>query len=338
MCGIEINDESIACARDNVIQNHLNDSIELIEAIENDEPFDAFNRSERFKTADFTMCNPPFFNDDSYTSHGEPIEVDHKNRTGKRKEANNVKSGSGSELVTSGGEIAFVKQMIRNSRLLRDRIKVFTTMLGHKSSLTPIQNELKAQHIYNFSTSEFCQGRTMRWAIAWTFHRDLLLRLVPKCGQSTERKLVRYQIEANTKFAAASEKLITILDKLDDSVMDRQRTEANRHELHFVAERNSWSKQRQKKRAAMMREKQDSDDSAPAAKHRKIDSDEGGVERTDGAEGNEIPPHLHVIVGVEKETFSGEESVEINLEFLNGSGGVDSTYQLLQFIKNKWKE
>jgi methyltransferase len=46
------------------------------------------------------------------------------------------------------------------------RFRVFTSQLGKKSSLDQIQNYLKdIQYIH----TEFCQGNTMRWAIAWTF-------------------------------------------------------------------------------------------------------------------------------------------------------------------------
>lgn len=339
MFATEITDESIACASENVNQNHLNESIELIKADADDEPFDALNRNEKFTVAAFSMCNPPFFNDEIYTSSGEPLEMDHNNRTGKRKAANNVRSGSGAELITSGGEIEFVKRMIHNSRSFGDRIKVFTTMLGHKSSLAPIQSELNAQRICNYCTTEFCQGRTMRWAIAWTFHRVLLLRIVPKCGQNTAKKLLRHPIEANTGIEVISEKLITILSKLECSIVDRQQRQANRHEFHFVAERNSWSKQRQKKRAAaMMREKQNeslnSEDAVPAEKRQKVDGIDF-VERTNDDGQRENAPHLHVVVGVDRDAVEGNE---ITLEYLNGIGGVDSAYQLLQFIKNKWKE
>ena len=44
--------------------------------------------------------------------------------------------------------------------------RVFTSQLGKKSSLTPIKKLL--QDICHVQT-EFCQGNTMRWGIAWTF-------------------------------------------------------------------------------------------------------------------------------------------------------------------------
>ena len=44
--------------------------------------------------------------------------------------------------------------------------RIFTSQLGKKSSLDPIEKSL--QDIRHIDT-EFCQGNTMRWAIAWTF-------------------------------------------------------------------------------------------------------------------------------------------------------------------------
>lgn len=47
-------------------------------------------------------------------------------------------------------------------------------MIGHKSSLEPLLEELKKNDIKSISQTEFCQGRTVRWAIAWTLTEDKL--------------------------------------------------------------------------------------------------------------------------------------------------------------------
>lgn len=47
-------------------------------------------------------------------------------------------------------------------------------MLGKKESLLELKNYLRHSNILNVSETQFCQGRTMRWAIAWSFH-DLKL-------------------------------------------------------------------------------------------------------------------------------------------------------------------
>lgn len=47
-------------------------------------------------------------------------------------------------------------------------------MIGHKSSLQPLLEELKKQKIKSISHTEFCQGRTVRWAVAWTLTNEKL--------------------------------------------------------------------------------------------------------------------------------------------------------------------
>ena len=63
---------------------------------------------------DFTMCNPPFFADKS-----EMVG----NRSGCRPQPSSVCTGTDSETVTSGGEVAFVGKMIDDSLKLGSRIK-----------------------------------------------------------------------------------------------------------------------------------------------------------------------------------------------------------------------
>jgi hypothetical protein len=44
-------------------------------------------------------------------------------------------------------------------------------MLGKKSSLIALNNYLlKEKSIKNTTDTEFCQGNTMRWGIAWSYH------------------------------------------------------------------------------------------------------------------------------------------------------------------------
>lgn len=181
MFGIEINEESIKYARENVINNGLDDRIEIIDCVSKDDPLDALDQNKEWQRFDFTMCNPPFFKDECESD-------DDVSKESRRKPPNNAKTGISCELATTGGEIEFVKKIIEKSNQLRESINVFTTMLGHKTSVQPVLQELKKHGITNFCTSEFCQGWTKRWGIAWTFRNDLPLRIIPVIGQTQPKQ------------------------------------------------------------------------------------------------------------------------------------------------------
>lgn len=51
-------------------------------------------------------------------------------------------------------------------------------MLGLKSSLTSILNILKTKNIENICTTEFHQGNTTRWGVAWSYDWDIDLKSV----------------------------------------------------------------------------------------------------------------------------------------------------------------
>lgn len=48
-------------------------------------------------------------------------------------------------------------------------------MVGYKSSLCPLKNELKSIGACAIAEAGFYQGRTTRWGIAWTFQPDIKL-------------------------------------------------------------------------------------------------------------------------------------------------------------------
>ncbi|KAJ7118659.1 S-adenosyl-L-methionine dependent methyltransferase [Mycena crocata] len=110
---------------------------------------------------DFTMCNPPF-----YSSH-EDVTA---SAGAKDFEPNAVCTGADIEMITPGGESAFVLRMVEESRVLRDRCQWYTSMLGKMSSLTEVISALRGNAIENYGITEFVQGSTKRWAVVWSFN------------------------------------------------------------------------------------------------------------------------------------------------------------------------
>lgn len=105
---------------------------------------------ERFA---FCMCNPPFF-DDMASAGANP-------RT--------ACGGTSAEMVYPGGEAAFIRKIVRDSLALRGRVHWYTTMVGRKVNLKALCQEISALGVPAVRTTEFAQGRTSRWGLAWSF-------------------------------------------------------------------------------------------------------------------------------------------------------------------------
>lgn len=73
-------------------------------------------------------------------------------------------------MVTPGGEISFIFRMIDESLILKDRVQLYTSMLGKFSSIEPLVKELREKGVGNYAVTEFVQGtNTRRWGIAWSW-------------------------------------------------------------------------------------------------------------------------------------------------------------------------
>ncbi|KAF3904837.1 hypothetical protein ABW20_dc0105369 [Dactylellina cionopaga] len=80
-------------------------------------------------------------------------------------------TGSTTEMVTDGGEVAFVGRIFDESLKLREKIRWYTSMFGKLSSVEKIIEKLKENGVSNYAVGEFVQGigKTKRWAIGWSF-------------------------------------------------------------------------------------------------------------------------------------------------------------------------
>ncbi|XP_011088578.1 methyltransferase-like protein 16 homolog isoform X1 [Sesamum indicum] len=102
---------------------------------------------------DFCMCNPPFFE----TMHEAGLNP--KTSCG----------GTSEEMVCSGGEHAFIARIIEDSVKLKDTFRWYTSMVGRKLNLNILVSELWKVGATVVKTTEFVQGRTSRWGLAWSF-------------------------------------------------------------------------------------------------------------------------------------------------------------------------
>lgn len=318
MYATEVNETSVDFARQNISRNGFETRIILVES--DDGLSEILNQTDQIH---FTMCNPPFFSDEDTSEQSE-------NRTGKRKSANNAKTGIKCELTISGGEVEFVKKMIEQSKTLGNRVKVFTSMLGQKTSVSNIISMLKANKIYNFCTSEFCQGRTTRWGIAWTHDNSLLLRTVPEIGQTFMKTSINMCLDNADRASKESDDLVGIFEGLVNA--ENKVEKMSKNQFRFLAFNNSWSNQRRRRREQQRNagSQEAKDDENPTQKRIKLDA----PKETDSKEPNNTMPLLHVEVTVEPNP--NDRIKEITLKYLNGHSGMNGVHELSQLIQNKW--
>ena len=121
---------------------------------------------------DFCMCNPPFF-----ANQLEAKGVNSQNP--RRPPPSSVNTGGITEIMAEGGELEFVKRIIHDSLQLEKRLRWYSCVLGKKCSLASLKEELHIQRVPNVTSTELCQGRTMRWALAWSFYDDVTVSSPP---------------------------------------------------------------------------------------------------------------------------------------------------------------
>ena len=186
------------------------------------------------------MLNPPFFDQEgkqslSNTSH--PLES-----------------------IVEGGEESFVVRLIEESFIYKTKIKLYSVMLGRKISFKNLKHKLqsfKDDGVLNFIDTEFCQGKTIRWGICWTFDLALNLNLVHKIKHAKKSPIFVYKIP-ETKFLYTynliriTECILKLLDNIQISKHHLSSLSKSKFKIEFTIRTNlnTWSHQRRKRRLA----------------------------------------------------------------------------------------
>ncbi|KAM9732613.1 RNA N(6)-adenosine-methyltransferase mettl16 [Menidia menidia] len=177
----EVDDICYDYAKKNVEQNKLSDLVKVVKVPQKTLLMDALKKEPEI-VYDFCMCNPPFF--------ANQLEAKGVNsRNSRRPPPSSVNTGGVTEIMAEGGELEFVKRIIHDSLQLKKSLRWYSCMLGKKCSLAPLKEELRKQGVPKVTHTEFCQGRTMRWALAWSFYDDVTVPSPP----SKKRKLEKSQ-------------------------------------------------------------------------------------------------------------------------------------------------
>ena len=241
-------------------------------------------------------------------------------------------AGRKHEMATDGGEVSFVIKIIKESKLYKSNIKIFTAMLGRKKSVQELRKILKNDiEVKSVAVSEFCQGRIMRWGLAWTFQSDIKLEnAMPSHFAKTKQEQKQnipfsIIIEKDGRFCNIHKVLEIISDLLTSDLMvtdkHNEKVDMEVCVVRFKLFKPTWRNQRTKKRQAERLLE------GPSNKKRKIDiEDDVNAELL-----------LDVLLTITSTENDGAEKIEINFVCRDGVLGRGGLYELVQYFRNKLK-
>lgn len=119
------------------------------------------------------------------------------------------------EMITPGGELAFVSKLIEESMdaETRARIQWFTSMLGKLTSVSTLVEKLREKNCTNYAVTEFVQGqKTRRWAVAWSWQDLRPSTVVARGIPGFEKRLLPFPTDF--AFAVAGARLDKIAASL----------------------------------------------------------------------------------------------------------------------------
>lgn len=157
MLATDIDTKSIFFARSNIDKNNMASRIQLRQTSVEGPLLDLGN-----DIIDFTICNPPFYEseDDMHAAYGS-----------KEMPPSAVCTGSINEMICEGGDLGFATRILEESKQLRARVRWYSCMLCRLVSAKALVQRIKEAGITNFAVTNLRAGqKTVRWAVAWSFH------------------------------------------------------------------------------------------------------------------------------------------------------------------------
>jgi len=122
-------------------------------------------KNDRF---DFTLCNPPFHRSAEEAAAGSQRKVRNLTKDKSKKAKLNF-GGQANELWCPGGEAAFIRKMIEESKLHAKKVFWFSTLVSKKENLPNIYKALVAAKSVEYHTIEMKHGQKVTRIVFWTY-------------------------------------------------------------------------------------------------------------------------------------------------------------------------
>jgi len=166
--GADVDQVSINSAQQIVDNNKVLEG--LVDLRLQTNPLDIFygiiGQNERF---DLTICNPPFHASAEEAASGALRKLSNLQHKKVTKPILNF-GGQKNELWCEGGEAAFVKEMIYESKKFSTSCLWFSTLISKQTNLQKAYDQLEVLAPFDVRTIPMGQGNKSSRLIAWTFH------------------------------------------------------------------------------------------------------------------------------------------------------------------------
>jgi 23S rRNA (adenine1618-N6)-methyltransferase len=142
MVGSECDENAVKIAKANIsLTKSLKNKIEIRH--QENKSFLFKNVIQTGEQFDFTVCNPPFHTSKEDALKGSQKKLNNLGREFDKEQVALNFEGQANELWCNGGEVLFIKRLIKESILFKNQVKVFSTLVSKTDSLAIIDKLLK---------------------------------------------------------------------------------------------------------------------------------------------------------------------------------------------------
>ena len=120
-----------------------------------------------------TLCNPPFHKSLAEASQGTSRKWHNLNKASPKAQSNEQGlnfGGQKAELWCSGGELAFIGKMIKESKAYHKQVFWFTCLVSKKEHISKLKLSLKKSQASQVKVINMAQGQKISRFIAWSFY------------------------------------------------------------------------------------------------------------------------------------------------------------------------
>lgn len=165
----DIDPQALAYAAETLAVNGLTEAIEL--------------RLQTTKSAFFkgvlqpdervlcTLCNPPFHSSAAEATSGSTRKWRNLGKQDPRRKLPTLNfGGKSNELWCKGGELTFVRNMIRESKDYAEQVLWFTSLVSKSAHIRLLQRTLQQVGAVDVQVCSMAQGQKQSRFLAWSFH------------------------------------------------------------------------------------------------------------------------------------------------------------------------